>query len=88
MTFDAIKKAYNLNDVVTATGKAVSDPGANIDNAEVKYTVRRVAEFPIGAGLAAEDLGFPPVMKKSSHLDPQKPMITELSKLIFLPFQT
>lgn len=47
VTFEPIKKSYNLNDKVSATGKAVSYAGANIDNAEVKYNVRRVAEFPI-----------------------------------------
>jgi len=47
VTFDPIKKSYNLNDTVSVSGKAVSYAGANIDNAEVKYTVRRVAQFPI-----------------------------------------
>ena len=47
VTFEPIKKSYNLNDKVSATGKAVSYAGANIDNAEVKYSVRRVAEFPV-----------------------------------------
>jgi uncharacterized protein YfaS (alpha-2-macroglobulin family) len=47
--FDSIKKSYNLNDTVTVTGKAISYSGANLDNAEVKYFVRRVAEFPVWA---------------------------------------
>ena len=47
VTFDSIKKSYNVNDKIQITGKAVSYSGANIDNAEVKYSVRRVAEFPI-----------------------------------------
>jgi uncharacterized protein YfaS (alpha-2-macroglobulin family) len=64
VTFDAIKKAYNLNDVVTATGKAVSYSGANIDNAEVKYTVRRVAEFPIWCWFGWRRPWFPPSNEK------------------------
>jgi uncharacterized protein YfaS (alpha-2-macroglobulin family) len=47
VSFEPVKKAYNLNDTVSVTGKAVSYAGANIDNAEVKYSVRRVAQFPI-----------------------------------------
>ncbi len=47
VSFEPVKKSYNLNDKVSVTGKAVSYAGANIDNAEVKYTVRRVAEFPV-----------------------------------------
>jgi uncharacterized protein YfaS (alpha-2-macroglobulin family) len=47
VTFDTIKKSYNLNDKIQITGKAISYSGANIDNAEVRYSVRRVAEFPI-----------------------------------------
>ncbi len=46
-TFLPVEKAYNLNDTVVVTGKAVSYAGANIDGAEVKYTVRRVAQFPV-----------------------------------------
>lgn len=45
--FDDIKKSYNLNDTVQVSGKALSYSGATIDNAEVKYSVRRVAQFPI-----------------------------------------
>ncbi len=44
--FDDVKKSYNLQDQINISGKAVSYAGANIDNAEVKYTVRRVAQFP------------------------------------------
>ncbi len=47
VTFEPIKKSFNLNDKVSTTGKAVSYAGANIDNVEVKYSVRRVAEFPV-----------------------------------------
>lgn len=47
VTFEPVKKSYNLNDSVKVNGKAMSYAGANIDNAEVKYTVRRVAEFPV-----------------------------------------
>lgn len=47
VSFEPITNAYNLNDQVQVSGKAVSYAGANIDNAEVHYTVRRVAEFPV-----------------------------------------
>ena len=47
VNFEPIKKSYNLMDTVTVTGKAVSYAGANIDNAVVKYNVRRVAQFPV-----------------------------------------
>lgn len=47
VTFEPVKKAFNLKDTVSVTGKAASYSGANIDNAEVKYSVRRVAEFPV-----------------------------------------
>jgi 5-hydroxyisourate hydrolase-like protein (transthyretin family) len=47
VTFDPVKKSYNLNDTVAVTGKAMSYAGANIDNAEVRYSVRRVAQFPV-----------------------------------------
>lgn len=47
VNFEEIKKSYNLNDTVTVTGKAISYAGANIDNAVVKYNVRRVAQFPV-----------------------------------------
>lgn len=64
VTFDPIRKSYNLNDVVTATGKAVSYAGANIDNAEVKYSVRRVAEFPVWCWWGWCRPWFPPSNEK------------------------
>lgn len=47
VNFEPVKKSYNLNDTIHVLGKAVSYAGANIDNAEVRYTVKRIAEFPI-----------------------------------------
>ncbi len=46
VTFDTIKKSYNLNDKVRITGKALAYSGANVDGAEVKYTVTRKAQIP------------------------------------------
>jgi 5-hydroxyisourate hydrolase-like protein (transthyretin family) len=47
VTFDPVKKSYNLGDTIRVGGKAVSYSGAALDNVEVRYSVRRVAEFPI-----------------------------------------
>jgi uncharacterized protein YfaS (alpha-2-macroglobulin family) len=64
VTFDPIKKAYNLNDKVSATGKAVSYAGANLDNAEVKYTVRRTAQYPIWCWFGWRSPWFPRTQEK------------------------
>jgi uncharacterized protein YfaS (alpha-2-macroglobulin family)/ribosomal protein L17 len=64
VTFDPIKKAYNLNDKVSATGKAVSYAGANLDNAEVKYTVRRTAQYPIWCWFGWRRPWFPQTPEK------------------------
>ncbi|MDB5228359.1 MAG: alpha-2-macroglobulin [Bacteroidota bacterium] len=49
VSFEPVKKSFNLNDTVSVTGKATAYSGANIDHAEVKYSIRRVAEFPAWA---------------------------------------
>ncbi|MCK4765763.1 MAG: hypothetical protein KAW12_26425 [Candidatus Aminicenantes bacterium] len=46
VTFDALKKTYKLDDMVTVTGKAAAYAGYNIDNADVKYRVVREVFFP------------------------------------------
>lgn len=50
VNFEPIKKSYNLNDTIQVAGKAISYSGANIDNVEVRYFVRRMAEFPLWRG--------------------------------------
>lgn len=47
--FEPVKKAYNLNDHVIVTGKAAAYSGMPLDQAEVRYTIRRVAEIPAWA---------------------------------------
>ena len=64
VTFDAIKKSYNLNDTIQVTGKAVSYAGANLDNALVNYTVRRVADFPIWCWWGWRRPWIPPTNEK------------------------
>lgn len=64
VNFEPVKKSYNLNDTVRVTGKAASYAGANIDNAEVKYTVRRVAEFPVWCWWGWRRPWFPPSNEK------------------------
>lgn len=44
--FDPIKEAFELNEDITAVGKAKAFSGANIDGATVKYRVVRRARFP------------------------------------------
>ncbi len=46
VTFEPIKGVYRLNDKVSVKGRATAYSGANIDNAEVKYSVVRTATFP------------------------------------------
>jgi uncharacterized protein YfaS (alpha-2-macroglobulin family) len=44
--FDKLKGSYRLGDSVTVNGKALAFAGNNIDNAKVKFRVKRVARFP------------------------------------------
>lgn len=64
VNFEPIKKSYNLNDTVNVTGKAVSYAGANIDNAEVNYSVRRVAQFPVWCWYGWRSPWFPSSSEK------------------------
>jgi uncharacterized protein YfaS (alpha-2-macroglobulin family) len=64
VAFEPVKKAFNLNDTVSVTGKATSYSGADIDNAEVKYSVRRVAEFPVWCWWGWRRPWFPPSNEK------------------------
>ncbi|WP_026810003.1 alpha-2-macroglobulin family protein [Arenibacter latericius] len=49
-TFEPITDTYQLNDSVKVTGKAMGYAGSNITNAQVKYTVKRIINFPIWYG--------------------------------------
>lgn len=45
--FEPVTASFRLNDKIEATGYARAYSGANIDGAQVKYRVVRVARFPI-----------------------------------------
>ncbi|GGW23962.1 alpha-2-macroglobulin [Arenibacter certesii] len=49
-TFEPITDTYRLNDSIKVTGKAMGYAGSNITNAQVKYTVKRIVNFPIWYG--------------------------------------
>ncbi len=46
VTFDPLKETYKLGDRVTVTGRATAYAGYNIDNADVKYRVKRQVFYP------------------------------------------
>jgi uncharacterized protein YfaS (alpha-2-macroglobulin family) len=46
VTFDPVEGSYRLNDSVHVTGKATAFSGNSIDNAKVKFRVKRTARFP------------------------------------------
>lgn len=46
VTFNPVEGSFRLGETIKATGKAVAYSGANIDGAQVKYRVVRVARFP------------------------------------------
>ncbi|HEX2935858.1 MAG TPA: alpha-2-macroglobulin family protein [Bacteroidales bacterium] len=46
VTFNPVERSFRLGETIKATGKAVAYSGANIDGAQVKYRVVRMARFP------------------------------------------
>jgi uncharacterized protein YfaS (alpha-2-macroglobulin family) len=48
--FNPIDKAYNIGDMVLATGKATTFAGAPLDGATVSYTVKRTVQIPWWCG--------------------------------------
>ncbi len=46
VSFNPIEGSFRLGETIKATGKAVAYSGANIDGAQVKYRVVRMARFP------------------------------------------
>jgi hypothetical protein len=47
VAFNPVKASFRLNDVIQAEGYARAYSGANVDGAQVKYRVVRMANFPL-----------------------------------------
>lgn len=60
VTFDTVKMAYNLNDTVSVSGKAIAYSGATLDNATVTYKVMRTPRFPVWCWWGWRKPWFPP----------------------------
>jgi uncharacterized protein YfaS (alpha-2-macroglobulin family) len=46
VSFNPVEGSFRLGETIKATGKAIAYSGANIDGAQVKYRVVRMARFP------------------------------------------
>lgn len=46
VTFEPVKGVYKLNDEILVKGLAKAYSGANIDGANLKYRIKRIAKFP------------------------------------------
>ena len=64
--FNPVEKAFQLNDTIETSGKAMAYSGAAIDGAEVAYTVYRTARFPFWWYYRRGDDGSSPRTKLTS----------------------